>query len=92
MSKQRVIPIGKMLLVKPVEKKETYKNTNIILAPEQVQQIPRGTVLKLGPDCSKNLKTGDVVEWEMNTHTYNVTHDNQECVVLAEQSIVMKYV
>ena len=92
MSKQRVIPIGKMLLVKPVEKKETYKNTNIILAPEQVQQIPRGTVVAVGAEVNKEVKPGDFIQWVigMSVDDKEFIHKGERHILLHTDAVVCK--
>lgn len=88
---KKIQPLGRRVLIKLVPKKDKT-DTGIILPDSQIQEIPRGTILKVGSACSKDIKVGDLVEWEMTSHTYNVKHDNQDCVVLGEQSIVLKYV
>ena len=91
MKKTKVEPIGKRILIKVVPKKDKT-DAGIILPDSQVQPIPRGTILALGNDCSDSLKVGDKVEWEMTSNAYEVKHDGQDCVVMYEGSIIMKYV
>ena len=91
MKKTKVVPIGKRLLIKLVPKKEKT-NAGIILPDSQIQPIPRGTILALGNDCSDALKVGDKVEWEMTNNAYEVKHDGQDCVIMYEGGIIMKYV
>ena len=91
MSKQRVIPIGKQLLVKPIEKKETYKNTNIILAPEQVQQIPRGTVVAVGAKVNEEIKPGDFIQWVLeHRDDREFEHDGEPHLLMSDHAIVCK--
>ena len=91
MKKTKVEPIGKRILVKVVPKKDKTK-TGIILPDSQVQPIPRGTILAIGKDCTDVLKVGDKVEWEMTSNAYQVKHDDQDCVIMHEGSIIMRYV
>ena len=66
----KIIPIGKRILVKPVEKVE-QTNSGIILPDSQVQQKPQGTIIAKGTSATDELSVGDFVEWEhMDTLTY----------------------
>jgi len=91
MKNKKVEPIGKRILIKLVPKKDKT-DTGIILPDSQVQTIPRGTILSLGKECTDVLKIGDTVEWEMTSNAYQVKHDNQDCIIMHEGMIIMKYV
>ena len=91
MKNTKVEPIGKRILIKVVPKKDKTE-TGIILPDSQVQPVPRGSIIALGKECSSALKVGDKVEWEMTSNTYEVKHDGQDCVIMHEGMIIMKYV
>ena len=88
---KKIQPLGKRVLVKLVPKKDVT-DTGIILPDSQVQEIPRGTILELGSECTSGISIGDEVEWEMTAGGYNVTHDDQDCVVLHEGAFILRYV
>lgn len=88
---KKIQPLGKRVLIKLVPKKDKT-DTGIILPDSQVQEIPKGTILKLGSECTSNLKVGDEVEWEMTSGGYNVKHDDQDCIILHEGAFILKYV
>ena len=88
---KKIQPLGKRVLVKLVPKKDKT-DTGIILPDSQVQEIPQGTILQLGSECSSNLKVGDKVEWEMTSGGYHVKHDDQDCIILNEGLFILRYV
>lgn len=88
---KKIQPLGKRVLVKLVPKKDVT-DTGIILPDSQVQEIPRGTILELGSECTSSISIGDEVEWEMTAGGYNVKHDDQDCIVLHEGAFILRYV
>jgi len=88
---KKIQPLGKRVLVKLVPKKDVT-DTGIILPDSQVQEIPRGTILELGSECTSGISIGDEVEWEMTAGAYNVQHNDEDCVVLHEGAFILRYV
>ena len=86
----KVIPIGKRVLVKPVEKVE-QTNSGIILPDSQVQQKPQGTIIARGPEVVDDLQIGDFVEWEhMDTKGSEYIHEGETHIILFDQAIKVK--
>ena len=86
----QVIPIGKKVLVKPIEKKETTKG-GIYLPESQQKQPPQGTIVAVGDSVTKELQIGDTVRWLMVlTDEIEFTHEGEKHLVLSDQSIIAK--
>ena len=87
----RVIPIGKRVLVKPVEKVE-QTNSGIILPDSQVQQKPQGTIVARGPEVHKELQVGDFIQWSMNMSTDDkeFIHEGERHILVFQDAIICK--
>ena len=87
----KVIPIGKRVLVKPVEKVE-QTNSGIILPDSQVQQKPQGTIVARGPEVDKELQIGDFVQWiiNMSVDDKEFIHNGERHILLTQDAIVCK--
>ena len=85
-----VIPIGKRILIKPVEKVE-QTNSGIILPDSQVQQKPQGTVIAAGPDV-EGIKTGDFIQWVigMSVDDKEFIHKGERHILLHTDAVVCK--
>tara|TARA_R100000900_G_scaffold47181_2_gene37876 strand:+ start:1417 stop:1716 length:300 start_codon:yes stop_codon:yes gene_type:complete len=86
----KVIPIGKRILLKPVEVVEETVS-GIILPESQVQQKPQGTVISVGPDV-KEIKEGDFVQWVigMSVDDKEFIHEGERHILLHQDAIVCK--
>jgi len=86
----KVIPIGKRILLKPVEV-VAETTTGIILPESQVQQKPQGTVVAVGPDV-KEIEVGDFVQWVigMSVDDKEFIHEGERHILLHQDAIVCK--
>ena len=87
----KVIPIGKRVLVKPVEViAET--TSGIILPDSQVQQKPQGTIIARGPEVVDDLQIGDFVQWiiNMTVDDKEFMHEGERCILLTQDAVVCK--
>tara|TARA_R110002051_G_C8636407_1_gene485546 strand:- start:551 stop:835 length:285 start_codon:yes stop_codon:yes gene_type:complete len=90
MSKQKVIPIGKRLLIKlvPIEQETA---SGIYLPESQQQQKPQGIIVARGKDVTEELSIGDTVEWEhMDTKGFEYEHNGEIHVILFDNAIKVK--
>tara|TARA_R100001463_G_scaffold84142_1_gene138680 strand:- start:362 stop:637 length:276 start_codon:yes stop_codon:yes gene_type:complete len=86
----QVIPIGKKVLVKPVEKKTTTKG-GIYLPESQQKQPPQGVIVARGDEVTKELQVGDTVRWLMaHTDEIEFMHDDAIHLVLSDTTIIAK--
>jgi chaperonin GroES len=87
----KVIPIGKRILVKPVEKVEETKS-GIILPDSQVQQKPQGTIVARGPEVHKELQIGDFIQWSMNMSVDDkeFIHEGERHILVFQDAIICK--
>ena len=86
----KVIPIGKRVLVKPVEV-VAETSSGIILPDSQVQQKPQGTVIAIGPDV-ENIEVGDFIQWviNMSIDDKEFIHEGERHILLTQDAIVCK--
>ena len=87
----KVIPIGKRVLVKPVEVvKETI--SGIYLPESQQQQKPQGTIVARGPEVHKELKVGDFIQWviNMSVDDKEFIHEGERHILLFQDAIICK--
>jgi len=87
----RVIPIGKRILVKPVEKVE-QTSSGIILPDSQIQQKPQGTIVAIGPEVCEDLKIGDFIQWSLNMSTDDkeFIHEGELHILVFQDAIICK--
>ena len=86
----QVIPIGKKVLVKPVEKKVTTKG-GIYLPESQQKQPPQGVIVARGDEVTKELQVGDRVRWLMaHTDEIEFLHNDELHLVLSDHIIIAK--
>ena len=90
MSKQKIIPLGKRVLVKPLPiEKET--DSGILLAPSQIELIPRGHIVAIGSAVEEDIKVGDFVEFvgqQKEHRTY--IHEGEPCFMMHDHLIACK--
>tara|TARA_R110002020_G_scaffold44308_1_gene127918 strand:- start:392 stop:691 length:300 start_codon:yes stop_codon:yes gene_type:complete len=86
----KVIPIGKRILLKPVEV-VAETSSGIILPDSQVQQKPQGTVIAAGPDV-EGIKVGDFVQWiiNMSLEDKEFIHQGERHILLHTDAVVCK--
>ena len=87
----KVIPIGKRVLVKPVEViKET--NSGIYLPESQQKQKPQGTIIARGPEVHKELQIGDFIQWviNMSVDDKEFIHEGERHILLYQDAIICK--
>ena len=87
----KVIPIGKRILVKPVEViAET--TSGIILPDSQVKQKPQGTIIARGPEVVDDLQIGDFVQWiiNMTVDDKEFIHEGERHILLTQDAVVCK--
>ncbi len=86
----KVIPIGKRILVKPVEVvKET--TSGIILPDSQIKRKPQGTIVARGPQVHEELNEGDFVQWLMSTSDENeFLHEGETHLLMHESNVICK--
>ena len=86
----KVIPIGKRVLIKPVEV-VAETSSGIILPDSQVQQKPQGTVVSIGPDV-KEIEVGDFVQWVINISVDDkeFIHEGERHILLHQDAIICK--
>ena len=86
----KVIPIGKRILVKPVEVVKETKS-GIILPDSQVKRKPQGTIIARGPEVCKELTEGSFVQWLMATSDENeFMHKGETHLLMHESNILCK--
>ena len=86
----KVIPIGKRILVKPVEiVKET--NSGILLPDAQIKRKPQGTIVARGPEVCKELTEGSFVQWAMaNSDDSEFMHNGEIHLLMHEGAVLCK--
>ena len=90
MSKQKIIPIGKRLLIKMVPIEEETAS-GIYLPDSQQKQKPQGTIVARGKDVTEELSVGDIVEWDfMDTKGFEYEHNGEIHVILFDNAIKVK--
>jgi len=90
MSKQKVTPIGKRLLIKMVPIIEETAS-GIYLPDSQQQQKPQGWIVAKGTNATDELSVGDFVEWEfMDTKGHEYIHEGETHIILFDQAIKVK--
>ena len=87
----KVIPIGKRVLIKPVEV-VAETSSGIILPDSQVQQKPQGTIVARGPEVVDDLQIGDFIQWiiNMSVDDKEFMHEGERCILLTQDAIVCK--
>jgi chaperonin GroES len=87
----KVIPIGKRVLIKPVEV-VAETSSGIILPDSQVQQKPQGTIVARGPEVDKELQIGDFVQWliNMTVDDKEFIHEGERHILLFQDAIICK--
>ena len=86
----QVIPIGKKVLIKPVERKTQTKG-GIYLPESQQKQPPQGVIVARGEEVTKQLKVGDTVRWLMAmTDEIQFMHEDEMHLVLSDSTIIAK--
>ncbi len=90
MSKQKVTPIGKRLMIKMVPIIEETAS-GIYLPETQRQQKPQGTIIAKGTSATDELSVGDFVEWEhMDTKGFEYIHEGEPHIILFDNVIKVK--
>ena len=87
----KVIPIGKRILVKPVEV-VAETSSGIILPDSQVQQKPQGTIVAIGPEVCEDLQIGDFIQWSLNMSTDDkeFIHKGERHILVFQDAIICK--
>lgn len=82
---KHLIPLHDNIILKPAGKQEKI---GALLVPQQHQKrLSRGTIVDIAPGCSKQLKLGDEVTYNLHSET-PIDVDGQEFVVISESQCI----
>jgi len=82
----KVIPVGRKILIKPLEAEQYFKGTNIIIPKSQQKKVCKGVVIGVGDSVSQ-IKNKDLVQYSENASSIPMSHDNEEHLLINEGDI-----
>jgi len=83
---QKVIPVGRKILIKQLEAEQFYPGTNIIIPDPQQNVEPKGHVVGVG-EAVAQIKIGDLVQYSENASAVSMRHDGVEHYLINEGDI-----
>ena len=89
MTKQKIVPLGKKVLIKDSEPSQYYPGTEILIPEIKKEYIAK--VIAIGEDVD-TVKIGDTVKYNENATVTELNHEGQHCLLLNIDMIFAKIV
>lgn len=86
-----IVPVGKRVLIKPLEALKVIPGTNIIIPDSAIKKVYRGTVIGIGQLVTE-INVGDVVQYPDYITPMEMEHNNQPHLLITEGDILAKII
>jgi len=82
----KVIPVGKKILIKPLQPEKYFKGTSILIPESQQKKVSKGIVVGVG-DAVAQIKLNDLIQYSDSASTVSMTHNDEEHLLINEGDI-----
>tara|TARA_R100001530_G_scaffold136374_2_gene116830 strand:+ start:5174 stop:5452 length:279 start_codon:yes stop_codon:yes gene_type:complete len=83
----KVIPIGNKVLVKQIQAKETYGDTNIYIPDAAQTKELKAYVVSVGDDV-EGIEEGDLIQYGEYAQPVNMSHEGEQHLLINKQDIL----
>tara|TARA_R110000796_G_scaffold246687_3_gene371605 strand:+ start:1499 stop:1777 length:279 start_codon:yes stop_codon:yes gene_type:complete len=83
---QKIIPVGKKILIKQKEAEKFYKNTVIVIPDIARKKEYKGVVVGVGRSV-EDIKIGDIVQYTEHCLPTTMLHNDEEHLLINEGDV-----
>ena len=83
---QKIIPVGKKILIKQKEAEKFYKNTAIVIPDIARKKEYKGVVVGVGRSV-EDIKIGDIVQYTEHCLPTTMLHNDEEHLLINEGDV-----
>jgi co-chaperonin GroES (HSP10) len=87
MENQRIVPVGKRVLILEQEPPKFYPNSSVIMPDTLRKKTYKGTVIAIGNGVTE-IKVGDLIQYVDYATPISMTHNGEEHLLIAEGDVL----